>query len=101
MYGDQQAQGQSQVLANILKWGANPQAAGDAARFNHNQRMNRLTLESDLFDAIGADLKARGHNVVKGNGRGMGGYQAIMIDPKSGVYRGASDPRKDGQAIGY
>jgi gamma-glutamyltranspeptidase/glutathione hydrolase len=101
MYGDQQAQGQAQVLANILKWGANPQAAGDAARFSHNQRMNRLALETELFDAVGADLKARGQNVVKANGLAMGGYQAIMVDPHSGVLRGASDSRKDGQAVGY
>jgi gamma-glutamyltranspeptidase/glutathione hydrolase len=101
MYGDQQAQGQAQVLANILKFGANPQAASDAARFSHTQRNNRLTLESALFDTLGADLTARGHTVVRGNGAPMGGYQAIMIDPQSGVYRGASDHRKDGQAIGY
>ncbi len=31
----------------------------------------------------------------------MGGGQAIMIDPVSGTLMGASDPRKDGLAIGY
>lgn len=101
MYGDQQAQGQAQVLVNMLAFGANPQAAGDAARFAHAQRTNRLQLESGLFDAVGADLKARGHDVHSANGFDMGGYQAIMIDPVTGAYRGASDPRKDGQAIGY
>jgi gamma-glutamyltranspeptidase/glutathione hydrolase len=101
MSGDQQAQGQAQVLANMLRFGANPQAASDAARFSHSQRNNRLTLESELFDALGAELKARGHNVVRGNGIPMGGYQAIMIDPTSGLYRGASDHRKDGTAFGY
>jgi gamma-glutamyltranspeptidase/glutathione hydrolase len=36
------------------------------------------------------------------DGRGaMGGYQAVMIDPASGVLMGGSDPRKDGLAIGY
>jgi gamma-glutamyltranspeptidase / glutathione hydrolase len=30
-----------------------------------------------------------------------GGYQAIMRDPVSGVYYGASESRKDGQAGGY
>jgi len=101
MYGDQQAQGQAQVLVNMLLFGANPQAAGDAARFAHAQRTNRLQLESQLYDAIGADLKARGHDVRSANGFDMGGYQAIMIDPVTGAYRGASDPRKDGEAIGY
>ncbi|KUR80009.1 gamma-glutamyltransferase [Novosphingobium sp. Fuku2-ISO-50] len=101
MYGDQQAQGQAQVLVNMLLFGANAQAAGDAARFAHAQRTNRLQLESQLFDAIGADLKARGHDVHSANGFDMGGYQAIMIDPKTGAYRGASDPRKDGEAIGF
>jgi len=74
MYGDQQAQGQAQVLANLLRFGANPQAASDAARFAHNQRGNRLTLESELFEAFGEELKARGHDVVLGTGMGMGGY---------------------------
>ncbi|WP_353230196.1 gamma-glutamyltransferase [Novosphingobium sp.] len=101
MYGDQQAQGQAQVLVNMLLFGANPQAAGDAARFAHAQRTNRLQIESPAFDAIGADLKARGHDVHSANGFDMGGYQAIMIDPVTGAYRGASDPRKDGEAIGF
>jgi gamma-glutamyltranspeptidase/glutathione hydrolase len=101
MYGDQQAQGQAQVLMNMLLFGANPQAAGDAARFAHAQRTNRLQIESPAYDAIGADLKARGHDVHSANGFDMGGYQAIMIDPVTGAYRGASDPRKDGAAIGF
>lgn len=101
MSGDQQAQGHAQVLMNLLQYGANPQAASDAARFNHSQRTNKLSLEGELFEAIGADLKARGHDVERGNGRRMGGYQAIMIDPVSGLYRGGSDHRKDGAVVGW
>ncbi|WP_164155893.1 gamma-glutamyltransferase [Sandarakinorhabdus rubra] len=101
MSGDQQAQGHAQVLMNMLVFGGNPQAASDAARFNHSQRRNRLTLEGALYDAVGAELKARGHDVVQGNGDLMGGYQAILRDPASGLYRGASDHRKDGMAAGY
>ncbi len=101
MSGDQQAQGHAQVVMNMALFGANPQAASDAARFNHSQRSGRLTLEGPLFDAVGAQLKALGHDVVRGDGTRMGGYQAILIDPDSGLYRGASDHRKDGLAIGY
>ena len=32
---------------------------------------------------------------------GFGGYQAIMWDAKHHVYWGASEMRKDGEAIGY
>jgi gamma-glutamyltranspeptidase/glutathione hydrolase len=101
MSGDQQAQGHGQVLSYLLDFGANPQAATDAARFSHSQRTNQLVLETDLFNAVGAELKAMGHDVHTGNGARMGGYQAIMIDPNSGLYRGGSDHRKDGMAVGY
>ena len=45
-------------------------------------------------------LRQRGHNVRYGLG-GFGGYQAIMVDEAQGVYYGASESRKDGQAAGY
>ena len=44
--GDQQGQGNMQVLVNILDLGANVQAAGDMARFSHNQVSNKLQMES-------------------------------------------------------
>ena len=31
----------------------------------------------------------------------FGGFQGILIDPKTGVLMGGSDPRKDGLAIGW
>jgi gamma-glutamyltranspeptidase/glutathione hydrolase len=45
-------------------------------------------------------LKARGHEVVA-TAKPIGGAQAIWIDRKEGVLTGASEPRKDGCAIGY
>jgi gamma-glutamyltranspeptidase/glutathione hydrolase len=42
----------------------------------------------------------RGHKIQFELGL-YGGYQAIMRDPESGVYYGASESRKDGQAAGY
>jgi gamma-glutamyltranspeptidase/glutathione hydrolase len=99
MGGGQQAQGHVQVLVNMIDLGANLQAASDAARFAHAQATNTVQLESNLYTLIGARLQSMGHTVVSANGEDMGGYQAItFID---GVYRGASDHRKDGQAAGW
>jgi gamma-glutamyltranspeptidase/glutathione hydrolase len=101
-------------LLNVLDLGANLQAAGDMARFRHLQVPNVLTLESQLFALVGEPLRAMGHQVRSVNGETVGGYQAIMFTPDDdagqpatggksvrGFYRGGSDHRKDGQAVGF
>ena len=100
MGGSMQAQGHMQVLVDIIDLGANLQAASDAARFQHFQDSNTLELESQLYSLVGAELAAKGHQVVKANGDDMGGYQAIDYSP-AGYYRAGSDHRKDGQAVGW
>ena len=100
MGGSQQAQGHVQVLVDMIDLGANLQAASDAARFSHTQADNSLSLESNLFELVGARLAAMGHKVVSANGEDMGGFQAIARLP-GGVYRAASDHRKDGAAVGW
>jgi gamma-glutamyltranspeptidase/glutathione hydrolase len=99
MGGGQQAQGHAQVLLDMIDFHANPQAASDAARFAHAQASNTLYLESNLFALVGAPLSALGHKVVAANGDDMGGFQAITLS--GGVYRAASDHRKDGEAVGW
>ena len=115
MGGSQQAQGHAQVLVDMIDSGANPQAASDAARFTHAQKSNTLDLESNLYDLVGAQLSAMGHKVESANGEDMGGFQAIWFvpapgnqppppgpdQPIPGVYRAASDHRKDGEAVGW
>lgn len=117
MGGSQQAQGHAQVLVSMIDLGANPQAASDAARFTHAQATNTLYLESGLFAQVGAALSEIGHKVVAADGDDMGGFQAIefmpyaqgdrggggaaLERPVDGVYRGASDHRKDGEAVGW
>src|SRR6202040_1603444 len=59
--GDQQGEGNMQVLVNVLDRGANMQAAGDMARFSHNQVGNTLQLESQLFALVGSQLIDMGH----------------------------------------
>jgi gamma-glutamyltranspeptidase / glutathione hydrolase len=63
-------------------------------------------MEDTLTAPVIADLVGRGHErILPGPGLThralMGGGQAIMIDPETDALLGASDPRKDGQALGY
>ena len=110
MGGDLQPQGHVQVLVNMIDFGLNVQEAGDAARFRHESSedwsrkdsagVGELMLETGIGPDVRKDLERRGHKLVKGDGS-FGGYQAIMRDPLTGVYWGASEMRKDGAAIGY
>jgi gamma-glutamyltranspeptidase / glutathione hydrolase len=103
MGGDMQAQGHAQLLVDILDLGANVQAAADMARFRHNQIPNTLSLETSLYDSVGAKLAAMGHTVNPVTGSVVGGVQVIMVVPDGSgrYYRGGSDFRKDGEAVGW
>ena len=110
MGGAMQPQGHVQILVNMIDFGMNLQEAGDAARVRHadssqptGERMTdggRVLVESGISDAVIRELEKRGHRVARAR-EGFGGYQAITRDRETGVYRGASESRKDGQAAGY
>ncbi len=110
MGGPMQPQGHVQVLVNIIDFGMNLQEAGDAARFRHEGGrqptgtnegdLGIVYLESGVPVSSQEELKARGHEIQVKPG-GFGGYQAIYWDRERQVYHGASEMRKDGQAIGY
>jgi gamma-glutamyltranspeptidase/glutathione hydrolase len=98
MGGDMQAQGHAQVLANLIDFGMDIQAAGEAPRFRHTA--GGLALESAFTADARAGLASRGHLLIDSTGV-WGGFQGIMIDPKTRVLMAGSDPRKDGMAAGY
>jgi len=111
MGGGMQPQGHVQIVTNMIDFGMNLQEAGDAARWRHFgssqptgsaddylQGDGTLNLESGVPYSVVRDLMKRGHDVAYDMGS-YGGYQAIML--KDGVYYGASESRKDGQAQGY
>ena len=110
MGGNMQPQGHAQVLSNIIDFGMNLQEAGDSARFRHSPDSSAavaraqggtVALEWGILDEVVAELERRGHQVRRAGGGSMGGYQAILINPTTGMLHGGSDPRKDGMAIGY
>jgi gamma-glutamyltranspeptidase / glutathione hydrolase len=105
MGGDIQAQGHSQVLINLVDRGMNLQQAIDAPRIRYISGKG-VMLEDTLPASVISELVQRGHErVLPPEGIKhralMGGGQAIMIDPETGALSGASDPRKDGIAVGY
>ena len=108
MGGGTQPQAHAQIVINLIDFDLNLQAAGDVARIVHtgsSQPTDEIMTDGGLvnlesgFDLnIQNELKKYGHNI--GNQTGLfGGYQAIML--KDGIYYGASESRKDGQAAGY
>ncbi len=96
MGGQYQVNGHMRFLSNIADFGMDPQSAIDAPRcFAH---AGLMALETGYFAATRAKLQAMGHKVNVPE-TPIGGAQAIMI--KDDVLYGASDPRKDGCALGY
>lgn len=98
MGGQYQPMGQSWVLANMLHYGMDPQAALDLPRLF--PFAGKLEVERGISAAARAALAAKGHDLMDANAP-HGGGQVIRIDRSRGVLIGGSDPRKDGCALGY
>ena len=98
MGADNQAQAHAQIVANVVDFDMNVQEAGEVPRVRHFD--DGLAVESGVPESVCAALRARGHALHDGRGL-MGGYQAVRIDPDTGVLQGGSDPRKDGMAAGW
>ena len=97
MGGAYQPNGHVRVLSNMLDFGMHPQAALDGPRSFGG--MGPLNLESGYAPELWEQLRAIGHD-VRTPETAIGGAQAIVIG-SDGVLTGASDPRKDGCALGY
>jgi gamma-glutamyltranspeptidase/glutathione hydrolase len=108
MGGATQPQAHAQIVINLVDFGMNLQEAGDAPRIVHSGSSQptdeimldggSISLEKGFGEAIEKELEGLGHTIKYDKGS-FGGYQAIM--KKDGVYFGASESRKDGQAAGY
>lgn len=112
MGGDMQPQGHVQIVMNLIDFGMNLQEAGDAPRIQHEGSTSPEGQATPMADGGWIDLESgfsyetvralmqKGHSVRYANGP-YGGYQAIGRDARNGVWIGASESRKDGQAAGY
>lgn len=102
MGGFNQAQAHAQFVSNVVDFGMNIQAALEAPRFT-KMTFNGcdVAMEDRIPEDVRKALASRGHDIalLGDYSEAMGGGQAVLRDFKSGVNYGASDPRKDGEAI--
>ena len=110
MGGSIQPQAHAQIIINMIDFGMNLQEAGDAARMRHTGSSQptdevmtdggTVYMESGIPQSVRDELIAMGHKIGTQKIK-YGGYQAILKNDVQGVYYGASESRKDGQAAGY
>jgi gamma-glutamyltranspeptidase/glutathione hydrolase len=110
MGGSFQPQGHAQVLMNLIDFGMSPQQAGEQPRGRHYESSTptgvkmvaggSVGFERHIPDSVKRQLADMGHKIRDEIGV-YGGYQGIWREENPLRYFGASDPRKDGCAIGY
>ncbi len=96
MGGHMQPQGHVQMMVRLFDYGQNPQAAADGPRWHVTEDFH-LCLEPGIDPGVASELQQRGHRL--GAGAYFGGAQLIYRLGDS--YCAASDPRKEGQAVGW
>ena len=102
MGGWNQAQAHAQFVADIVDFKMNIQAALEAPRFTKMTFSGcDVFMENRIAGNVRNELTSKGHQIdVRGAFSSvMGGGQAVLRDFATGVNYGASDPRKDGEAI--
>lgn len=110
MGGATQPQMHAQILVNLIDFKMNLQEAGDAPRILHSGSTEPtgevmhdggyVSLESGFPVETRRELIKKGR-VLRDSLGDFGGYQAIGFNAETGVYRAASESRKDGHAAGY
>ncbi len=100
MGGTMQPQGHAQMMVRIADYGQHPQAACDGPRFRFVQGMDVSVEEGNFPAASLEELQRRGHMIVKVDDYNQFG-SAQLIWKTEGGYIAASDPRRDGQAVGF
>lgn len=103
MGGHMQPQGHLQLIANLLDFGMSYQEAIDAPRWRLDPD-GSLAVEPGFPASLRAELKRLGHKLKPAEpafSNGFGGGQIIAIDDEEQVLWGASEPRKDGCAVGW
>ena len=109
--GDQQDQWQVPFLLRHLRERRNLQEAIDAPTFHtthvpssfapHDAHPGQLVIEDRFDEAVLAELRSRGHEVVLSGPWSLGRLSAVSRDLDTGVLRAGANPRgMQGYAVG-
>lgn len=98
MGGGYQPFGHVHLVTNLIDFGMDPQQALDAPRVFYQD--GAAIAERGIAADVVEGLRRRGHTVTIAP-EPFGGGQVVQIDWEKGTLTGASDPRKDGCALGY
>lgn len=88
-----------QVIMNVIDHGMNVQEAVNAPRVHNEWLPDELQIERGISPDTIKGLSDMGHKVVLG--APMGASSSILIDGKTSMRYGATDPRREGAALGY
>ncbi|MFN0317935.1 MAG: gamma-glutamyltransferase family protein [Burkholderiales bacterium] len=100
MGADMQPQGHLQMTARTLDYKQNPQAAADGPRWKI-AKSGDILLEARVPSQVAEGLRARGHRVVVTEPGSMEYGSAQLIRKVDDGYIAGSEPRRDGQAVGF
>jgi gamma-glutamyltranspeptidase/glutathione hydrolase len=101
MGADMQPQGHVQMMVRTTDYGQNVQAAADAPRWKITPD-KQIIVESHMPAATVAGLAALGHPVTQTERWNMEyGSAQLIWRLDDGGYVAASEPRRDGQAVGF
>ena len=90
-----------QTLINVIDHGMTMQQAVEAPRIHHQWMPDQIRYEPmGVVADVKNKLQTMGHKFTDKPSY-MGDCEAIMIEDKTGVRLGASDPRRGGKAVGY
>ncbi len=98
MGGHMQPQGHAQVMVRLFDYGQNLQTALDAPRWRFDTGLD-VSIEESAGTEVLAQLEGRGHHMRLRDAAHFGGGQVIHRLDEG--YLAASEPRKDGQAVGF
>jgi gamma-glutamyltranspeptidase/glutathione hydrolase len=100
MGADMQPQGHVQMIVRLVDYQQNPQSCADAPRWKVTLD-GQIALEHAVAPEVAAELARRGHSIRHTERWNMEYGAAQLIYKMSDGYLAASEPRRDGQAVGF